>query len=474
MGNAKPLVGIFLILALILAGAVALAFHRSTGTAYFEPVPDEGRLSPALNVDVYVDGSGSMQNLLAGHGENYLHEFLTHCESVLRNPPTRNGWDPMAISYQKFGAKLTPLREVGALSHLANSPKDFNEPRTPIEMAARDNPHGNPNSGSSQRTSEIKIIVTDLYQSDQANEKPAIALTERFLTQPSGAVAVLGIRNPYSGPVEDLPGLHGRSLANAADSMPFYIIIAGDKAADVREIERLLIAETGMQGAFASKHAFAAFFSKDPGEFHQDLPTFNWTPFGPHGKRAVGLPEPSDQDHIESLTLRKGVVQVRWAGSPLDVPPYEIPAGQQPELRITPLVSTKKGEAKPASGLVTKAASPCDWPKSVCTEIDWSKLKTGRPYLFRFDIVEDAPSDNFRQDSPTMQPWDIEAADVEMIAGSGSKKFPPRPGVAGAHPGMTPNLSQFLSALQGQTFHEKNGDTDVVRGATYFLYVEGR
>ena len=31
--------------------------------------------------------------------------------------------------------------------------------------------------------------------------------------------------------------------------MPFYVIIAGDRAADVRTMERLLIAKTGLQGA---------------------------------------------------------------------------------------------------------------------------------------------------------------------------------------------------------------------------------
>lgn len=465
MGNAKPLVGVFLVLGLILAGAVFFVLRGGRETRYLAPSPEEGRLSPSLFVDVYVDGSGSMQNLLAGRGENYLHNLLIHLDSVLNNPPVRNGWSPITPSYQKFGARLTPLHDVGALSHLANTPKDFNEPKTPIEVPARDNPHPGSNA--------LKIIITDLYQSDQANEKPAIAITDRYLSKASGAVAVLGIRNPYVGPVEDLPGLHGRSLANAADSMPFYVIIAGENASDVRRMERLLLDETGIQGAFRADRGFTAFFSKDPGDFTEQSPALNWMPHGPHKDRAVGRVDPSGQPHIDSLTLHSGTVQVRWPLTAQDVGASQAPIGSQLSLRSTALVSNRPREVKAETTGTEKAAEACDTPPAVCVAIDRNRLKHDRPYLFRFDVVADAPSDQFGQDSALMKQWNIEPGDVEKISLTGDHKFPPQAHVPGAHPGMTPDLAQFLGALQGQTFHQKNGDTDLVRTATYYLYVKG-
>jgi hypothetical protein len=272
--SAWPFFLIFLIL-LGIGGLILFGPHRRPKS--LEPLPTTGQLSQSVVIDVYVDTSGSMKHFQTNDGRpNTFRELLQNLEFALKSGASQGGWDPdhRQVRFWKFGPKEGPIRldkgkpgDEGSLRALAEDPSQFNAPDTPIESAVNAEPEA---SG----TPRLHILITDLYQSDGKLERPAMALVRQFLSGEHGAVAVYGVRNPYQGNVGDIPGQGQTPLPNAATSMPFYVIVSGDNAADVRHTQELLTAgEYGapLRRANSEGRLFAAFFSKETGEYSRQM-----------------------------------------------------------------------------------------------------------------------------------------------------------------------------------------------------------
>ncbi len=445
----------------MLAGTAMLLALAGCKPSAVPPRPDSGTLSTSIRFDFYIDGSASMRNFVAGRGDNPFRNLLQVAESTLHNPSVKGGWADESFAFYTFGATVRQLKGTGALSLLTNNPDSFNEKTTVIELPVTDH-HDAAKSGQAL----VKIIVTDLYQSDHDHNTLSDALADQYLSKEHGAVGIAGIRNPFSGPVEDLPGLGRGSLPRAADTMPFYVIVAGENAADVKQTLDLLAASPSLQPSFASGQAFREWFSKDPGLAQSGTPQCNWRNSPKKTRTGVGNCLAPASDTPASLFLRSGTVRVSW---PLTVDRDAL--GPAPRLQITALRQNEKGNIS-KDEVATVAAVPCDWPRSVCMDLDHSKLRKGYSWLYRFDIVADTPPDIFRPGSPLMRSWDVEDAEAARIIAA--KAFSHLPGAAGVHSGRTPGLSQFLIALEGQQFHLKNANDPPVRGATYFLNVKAR
>lgn len=275
MTGEKSALPVVLLGVVLLALTGVMAWKTRSPHQYVQPPPTTGQLSPVIVIDVYIDVSGSMRHFLTSDQRpNTFREILRNCEFALKSGVNQGGWDQekRAVRFWKFGPSGGPQRidkgdagSEGALRGLADDPGQFSAPDTPIESAVNATP-----PAGMEHASRLMILITDLYQSDGKLERPAMALGRRFLAGDHGAVAVYGIRNPYQGAVGDLPGQGTVKLPDAATSMPFYILIAGEVAADVRHAQDLLTAgEYGapLRRAKEQNRLFAAYFSKETGRF---------------------------------------------------------------------------------------------------------------------------------------------------------------------------------------------------------------
>ncbi len=267
-----PLVAVLAVLAAITGVLYLPGIYPVDREKFAYPVPAAARPSPAVDINVYVDVSGSMRNFFTNDGRpNTFQQFLTNCELALTTGQSREGWERRTFAVWKFGSRggAKHVANDGGLRALANSPEQFDEPGSPIEAAINDDAARKASPGARK----LLILVTDLYQSDGRLELPAKALIRNYLKNEKGAVAMYGVRNPYQGPVEDVPSQNGTILSNAATSMPFYIIIAGESAADVRHAQELLTGgNTGeaLRKAAQEDRLLAAYFAKEPGKDARD------------------------------------------------------------------------------------------------------------------------------------------------------------------------------------------------------------
>jgi hypothetical protein len=179
-----------------------------------EPAPEPSR---SVEVHFYLDATQSMQGFLyqpAGR-TNYFRTLLDHIGGILFDT-----WaDHPQVHYWGFGRNEPWKIEIRDYLE----PKAFNGTKTFIDQAIMHTPPAN--AGQQTSLPRLKIIVTDLFQEGNNMDKLAVNLSDT-LNDPAQAVGVVGIRNPFDGPIDDLPG--GQTLhKGAAESLPFYLLVIG-------------------------------------------------------------------------------------------------------------------------------------------------------------------------------------------------------------------------------------------------------
>jgi hypothetical protein len=534
---------IVVVLLFILAGAGLLLYEsRMQRGQAVEVGPSTGQLSENIDIDIYLDGSGSMKHFLTPEAKvNTFREFLRNCEFALTAGTSQGGWQKRSIRFWKFGPKIPERLDKngtgneGTLREAAESPGWFNAPDTPIGDAfLYEPPPSAPNTG------RLRIAITDLYQSDGKLEIPAAAIGRKYLSGHDGAVAIYGVRNPYQGGVDDLPGYPGKALPDAATSMPFYIIIAGENAADVRHAQDLLTSgEYGAPLHLAANEGrlFATYFSKDAGTFNAGAVTYDPHVFRDGGDSMLHFstdpmlrPRPGEEGAAEAIpghrrsfsakvlhfepdhalgiseivlahrALKQNRLGVSWA---------QPQAGSEDAIRQTEgaeAVAAREWKVRALYCEVKKAGEVCSAPMhddeaaqgfSFCSPtpdiprssqcvargnpalavmVDRQSLKGGRQYLIEFDQTGSAPAGNFDAGSKLMRKWNMRPDEVYDLVNRGDRKFSADASVApDGHPGKTPNLAQFLSALSGFVTSSKDVSPDSgVRLKTFYLYVNAR
>ena len=527
MPNGRSPIGVFVVLLLAAAGIVTAILVRPKPAI---PTPVVGMPSKEVDIDLYVDGTGSIKNFLVAPAQsaskNYLRDFLTKCQVALEKPGIQPGWGSGAVYLWKFGSSAHPVSlPKGKLTVMADNPTapdSFGDQETSIEVPASDDPQ----QGRRSKHAEVKVIVTDLYQSNQAIETVVDPLVDKFPDNSDWAVAVIGVRNPYSGGVDDLRDANGpvRLRRGAADSMPFYVILAGDHAVDVRIARETLLQNAGLGDALSHNLGFSLFFSKDSDSFLQQSRTFNWQPAVPleHGhcsessQGTFAAPQNSTESREANLTWsrpsgkpadtgcvlsttqqadptqpnrlipllswkKSGLLKVAWspqsAVSAASQMPSESDAvfelGASPKI-VTTVEIANRPRARDAKGTVAQEASASaasavvekrydPGTQTFDATIDGKPLSRGRIYLFRFDVIAQGRSAAFHPDRPLMNQWNIEDNEPK-----GQDVFLDK---TGHRPARTPHLSEFLTALQDKMFGDEDHPVSV---ATYYLYVKGR
>ena len=534
MAESKSQGILVLVAVLVMAGLGGAIFYLVRHQyAPFPPVPPDAKSQAAaagapIDINVYVDGSESMWHLQnAGQGSNYLSNFLNNFRTTL--DPLTGGKPPHSWKFGKFDkgrgkdapASVLPLDDV---RQLVNAPKGvFSASKTPIEVAVDDEP-------KPEDPGALRIIITDLYQTDYDTAKFQGPLGEKYLADDAHAVEIFAIRNPFDGEVEDLPGLGDRALTKAADTMPFYVIVAG-RTPDVLRVREAFLntAGDGIADAMKEHRAIEMLFTRNSGEVSQTAPIIEVPSRRKPGDNApddtwerktndakasfvmVSTKRADEQREFTLVTLRQsGKFRVKWCLPPIESNPGHVETTGRPEtsgdcqpsgeaaqrggksnlsLEVHAFLEQKidaapaKGQKhKPASfestevqlprGAVTPASCGGD-SAFRCAVIDNTRLQQKGRYLFRFDVIATRPELGARESffepgTPLMRQWNITTSEAVSMSRNPAAKFPAVEGVAGQNPGMTPQLAAFLQALQATVF---NSPVHIV---SYYLYVEAK
>lgn len=181
--------------------------------------------------------------------------------------------------------------------------------------------------------------------------------------------------------------------------------------------------------------------------------------------------------NIPFMQLQSGTMEMSWGESVKPLPGivnlYGKTDGQQ--LKATVLVPPPAKAVTAVSGDATTqpkwvefadgaaAIDDCSAPELLCKRIDRSKLpKDPGTYVLRFDRIVAERTSALDPDSPELRKWNIEEADAEAIGRTPQKMNPHFDNKMG----LTPDLSKFLNALQGQMFRAP------VPITTYYVYVQ--
>ncbi|WP_263384335.1 hypothetical protein [Granulicella arctica] len=474
MSNERGQSGVVIVLGgivLLIAGLVYVLTHKTQAVPPIpNPDPDPPKASDSTTINFYLDGSGSIKHFLTttvdadGHPlKNYMKELLDKAGTTLSNPPSEVGWKGK-VNFLKFGTKIDPIPDNDPHT-MSLHPEDFNAGNTSIEVPILDQRQGE----EVERNPEVKIIVTDLYENGGRIEFPAKALASNYLSSekdPNGrnAVDILAVRNPFDGQVQDLPGsAKGAVIRNAANTMPFYVIVAGPTA-DVRHVMSVLLSGTGLADAKKNDSATEFLFTRTPLPHRTDE-----MKLGGSGHFSGG---DFPGRKIPLISLQSGTMEMRWDNS---VKPSEGAVnlyGRQDnqQLRTTvlmPPVNTPGGSSDSPAWVElpdgSNAIDDCTPADLLCKSIDRSKLpKEPRTYILRFDRVVKERTTALDPDSPDLHKWNIEEADAEVISHTPPNKNPHFENMRG----LTPDLSKFLNALEGQMFRSP------VPVTSYYVYLQ--
>jgi hypothetical protein len=432
-----------------------------------EPQP-----SDSINVNLFLDASGSMRGFLAHGPDNRYLPVLEQLASVA----STGGWNKAVVKWWKFGAHVT---EVPAQDHLVMESRDFySENTTRIdEVFAASSPK------------DLTVVVTDLFQSRADVELLSGRLIDRYLAGMrqagaggpapiSAAVAVLGIQTRFQGRVSELGDEAGRERSVSHDgTLPYYILILGPLADVTRFLQRLDdrfhdLLQHNLLVLFTERPVHQLASSATPGPKRVGFSVEKNLMPGSNGgdERIIQLQVPS----MGSKKLPEaGVIEVlldcNLLHTGLDLNETALRAVVKAE---TPTADgTFQEDSQLAQALnvqsITLEGKPADmqaWPSPdagrrstphlrVAFELRRDLLRTGHDYRFEVRIF---PADNAYRLPPSIQAWSLASTEVDQIVAQNG--FTPK----GA--GRTLNLAVFLENLRDATFNGK----ELPIGIVYF------
>jgi len=396
--------------------------------------------SPAIQVNFYMDATVPLRGFLTATKEgqhNYFTEVLNKAIDILSE-----SWNDTTVKVWRFGER-DPSLEDGLMRF--KSAREFTDVKTYIDKAIQHQPAapgGRP---------QLKIILTDLFQNDNAVGSLAKELDDRYLKDDSLAVGILAVRSVFSGSMDDLPG---KVPATAADSLPFYLLLAGP-IADVRLamkrlVDGLPIAENDrFEMVFAHRmvdrlgrplnaepaESRAGFTMKPdlvPGAEERNIPAFGNVRHDVK-LRLIDFPHPEISALGPHISVASQTESIR-------VQATAFAAGQHPQ-----------ADPKAASALTFELGA-----KAKLMVIDRSKLADKTIYLFQVDLLGE------RGQLANMGKWGLESDERDRVVSR--QEFDKDEN--GNRPGKTPNLRHFLNVLALKMFQSD------IRLSRYYFYVE--
>lgn len=437
-----------------LLAAILLAVSLSTsscvgrgskGSAEAPAPPKDPALpvkSESIDLHFYLDASASMRGFLASPKtgqKNYFTNILRDAGNVLGA-----AWDGN-FTFWRFGDGEPRQLEDDDIRAFMRGPA-FGDQFTHIERAIGHRAHGRAEPRAN--LAQVKVIVTDLMQNGEEARSLAKLLDDNFLNQEPLAVGVLGVRNAFHGKV-DVP-----ANPQEADSLPFYLLIAG-KAPDVRfTIDRLV---RGFR--IADADYFELVFTRQMvSSLTQEIEIASASGGGftlddRRVQVAKDLHIPVLTNVRKDLTLTVSKRMDGKAGEARLEPDY---LNSNAHLKLhtrSEVKAFRSGQNDPDSRAKDAVTLKID-PKSQAHQItiNRSMLDSKALYLFQIDMIGD-----WDHAVSSMEQWDLDSPDV---------KFPED--AKGFRQGRTLNLMNFLNVLLLKMGHYQ---TPLVR---YCFYVETR
>ncbi|MDA3835075.1 MAG: hypothetical protein PF495_16950 [Spirochaetales bacterium] len=217
----NPFLMVFLLIILALSGCDS-PMSKST----IKPLPSgnfpnsPNKPSDALDVEVYIDASASMQGYVKSKQTTGYFDILRVMETSIKT-----GWDATNLGFYKFGAEIQKLEgrdfQKALLPEFYTGPISF---ETKIEKVI--------NKKINEREHLLVVVLTDLYQKDN-DVSLLVGLLKDICLERGLTVGIAGVRSFFSGKIFDV-GLNNQSftfqsqLGNDETYRPFYLLTIGE------------------------------------------------------------------------------------------------------------------------------------------------------------------------------------------------------------------------------------------------------
>jgi len=439
--------------------------HKTAAPDLFSNDSDQhvAETSRNLELDFYIDASRSMlgfRSELANGQVNHFTDVLEKADGILRE-----AWPMATIRYWRFGEGQP--REVVLRASRENG--FFNCNTTHIDTAIQH--ETTPANGQSQ----LKIILTDLFQDENDVGLLATQLDTRYLQNEDYAAGILGIRNSFSGNVTDLPGTVPRG---GTDSLPFYLLIAGP-VEDVQHAMERISNRIGM-GSSSTNRLDVVFARRLIPNLQQWLTVSALkSPPGFSISRSM-IPGAGDRGigqvgvYRRSVSLNQNMYMAKDNVDRLEPPALGLVTKLKSTVRMW-RASTRKWELAPESIATLFQIkdsrlmfdNPVQGPagdrvpenqllvgKGVLT-IDARSLPKSSYYLLQYEVMAE------EDQVPELKAWNLERLEARQAVQNHQFERTKD----GSRPGRTPNLRFFMQTIADRTFQSP------IVIARYYLYV---
>lgn len=190
-----------------------------------DPPPNETvnqfpALSKALNVEIYLDGTLSIQGFIVPGIASRYQQVLPLLESTVES-----GWKSSRVSFYKFGTAIQELPQRRYLE--AQHQKFYLDSQINRETLIQ-------NVIDQAAADRMTIIVTDLFQTDADVNLIVNKIKDKYIAN-NLAVGVLAIKSEFNGKIYDVgPNNYNfpyrSDNSNPATFRPFYLVAFGNLA----------------------------------------------------------------------------------------------------------------------------------------------------------------------------------------------------------------------------------------------------
>lgn len=404
-------------------------------------------LSPAVTVDFYLDASNSMAGFITPTQtakQNYFRNTLEHVDSILQS-----AWRDVEVAHWRFDRVVAPIAG-GLRPYLKDPVGSFRGLQSRIDLAAD---HG---GKEVKQRAKLKIILTDLFQTNDSIGALATVLNKKYMTDDANAVMLLGVRNVFSGPVEVPQVIEAKGL----DSLPFYLVVAGP-VADVQRAVDALKRGIPNTGGFVDGSIELQFIRRmvpvlsrpldvrvpDPREVRGN---FQKAPMFVDGARERGIPELylSAGEGVSTIDL----VVPGGGPKPVALPGKDVtdhlglllnrPGAFEYETAVT----FWAGDKPMINEQAAREAFEFDASRGRLL-VHSGRLRQETIYLFQLDLVAREPDLNAVSE---LDAWSLD----DPLPIVEKKEFPATP-KGDARPGKTLGLRRFLSVLSSRLFQQE-------------------
>jgi hypothetical protein len=207
-----------------------------------EPI-SEGRAAPSPNsaLDVYIDGSQSMQGFTQDGQTNFTRKLRLIVDQA------NNGLNPQIIC---FSTELTVLPDYTVQQLL--SPSFYKGLDTPLSTVL---------NRIADNASRMAIVISDMVQSDAHSDEVKLSRALTTLMQKKLQIELLAFRSSFNGDyyIENLPKKHGRQQSfelHTSESLPdagrpFYVLAVGPDRPALQHLEHLALHNTEADKTFS-------------------------------------------------------------------------------------------------------------------------------------------------------------------------------------------------------------------------------